>query len=404
MRILFLEPFYGGWHKDFADGLREHSRHDIALATLPARFWKWRMRGAALHFVRSLSSSVTSPSDARGHHPNLDLILATDLMSIADLRALWPGRVPPIVLYMHESQLSYPVPEGGRMDLHFGFTDITSALAADAVLFNSVFHRDQFFTELPRFLGRLPEFRPLWVHDEIRRKSLVLYPGCRIPAVGRLPADRRSRDGLSADASGRRGDDRPPRIIWNHRWEFDKQPEVFFRVLRALKHRGIRFEVAIMGENFQAKPKCFISAAEDLADEIVRFGYVENRDEYLAELGTGDVVVSTAVQENFGISVIEAMRYGCIPVLPNRLSYPELIPTALHAEVLYDSESALEARLELLCTPGVSAVEHAGLRRRVQEVAARHAWASRIEEYDELFDRIAEDSAAIAEDAERRDG
>jgi hypothetical protein len=52
----------------------------------------------------------------------------------------------------------------------------------------------------------------------------------------------------------------------------------------------------------------------------------------------------------------------------------------------------------------VSSVEHAGLRRRVQEVAARHAWASRIEEYDELFVRIAEGSAAIADDAERRDG
>ena len=51
MRFLFIEPFYGGSHRDFADGWVAHSRHTIELVTLPARFWKWRMRGAALYLV-----------------------------------------------------------------------------------------------------------------------------------------------------------------------------------------------------------------------------------------------------------------------------------------------------------------------------------------------------------------
>ena len=78
MKFLFLEPFYGGSHRDFADGWVQHSRHRLDLITLPARFWKWRMRGAALHFAKK----VQSPSDYSG-------LIASNLMSLSDLKALW---------------------------------------------------------------------------------------------------------------------------------------------------------------------------------------------------------------------------------------------------------------------------------------------------------------------------
>lgn len=77
LRVLFLEPFYGGSHRAFADGLVAHSSHRIELHTLPARFWKWRMRGAALHFARR----VARPE-------RYAVLLVSDLMSAADLKAL----------------------------------------------------------------------------------------------------------------------------------------------------------------------------------------------------------------------------------------------------------------------------------------------------------------------------
>ena len=36
------------------------------------------------------------------------------------------------------------------------------------------------------------------------------------------------------------------------------------------------------------------------------------------------MILSTALHEFQGISVLEAVQLGCIPVLPNRLVYPEM--------------------------------------------------------------------------------
>ena len=51
MKILALEPYYGGSHKAFLDGWIESSRHQWDLLTLPANKWKWRMRAAAIEFA-----------------------------------------------------------------------------------------------------------------------------------------------------------------------------------------------------------------------------------------------------------------------------------------------------------------------------------------------------------------
>lgn len=48
------------------------------------------------------------------------------------------------------------------------------------------------------------------------------------------------------------------------------------------------------------------------------------KDEYYHLLAESKVVVSYALQENFGFGIAEAAYLGCTPVLPNRLVYPEL--------------------------------------------------------------------------------
>ena len=51
MRVLALEPYFGGSHQAFLDGWQRHSRHQWTTLTLPAHKWKWRMRQSALLFA-----------------------------------------------------------------------------------------------------------------------------------------------------------------------------------------------------------------------------------------------------------------------------------------------------------------------------------------------------------------
>ena len=46
---------------------------------------------------------------------------------------------------------------------------------------------------------------------------------------------------------------------------------------------------------------------------------------YLKILSEADIIVSTAIHEFFGISVVEAIAAGAYPLLPKRLAYPEVL-------------------------------------------------------------------------------
>ncbi len=354
MKFLFLEPFFGGSHQDFAEGWVDHSRYRIDLLTLPARFWKWRMRGAALYFLKKIPRLE-----------DYDGLITSDLMSLSDFRALTGTSCPPTLVYFHESQITYPLAPGEAMDVHFGFTDMTTALAAKRILFNSQTHFDAFFSKFPKFLKMMPDYRPTWVVDEIRSRAAVLHPGCRLfPMDNAVPSVRLE----------------PPLIIWNHRWEFDKNPKDFFLALDEMVNRGLDFRLALLGENFQNCPKEFTSARKRYGKRIVRYGYEPSKGAYARWLKEGTVVISTARQENFGISMVEAIHAGCLPLLPHRLSYPEIIPESYHNDFLYQNQGELVEKLARV----LSGTFDAGYKiERLSREMARFSWHHMIRHYDD---------------------
>ncbi len=366
MRFLFLEPFYGGSHREFALGLTTHSKHPIDLATLPARYWKWRMRGASLYFIKKIEAFT-----------DFDGIITSSLLSVSDLKSLIGPGCPPVLVYFHENQLTYPLAPGERLDLQYGFTDITTALSADRILFNSESHRRAFLDQLPRFIRRMPEHRPFWVVEAIAAKSAVLAPGCDFESAPRcltLP-----------DLS-------PPLIIWNHRWEFDKNPEAFFDALDTIRRTGTDFRLAVLGEKYSQVPPAFESAGRKLKDKIVHWGYVASRKAYYAWLARGAVVISTAIQENFGLAVVEAMRMGALPLLPRRLCYPEILPPAFHEDFLYDDDQDLTARLNRILT---SYSDFRDRREALSNEMDRYAWHQVISKYDDELTKLGSRTGGI---------
>jgi len=285
MKLLFLESFYGGSHRYVADGLIRHSRHKIDLITLPDQNWSWRMHGAAFYFYEKIKDIL----------PSYDGLIVTDLINLSDLKVLLGRSCPPVILYFHENQLGYPEGSGESRGFQYGFTDISSALAADCVLFNSHTHRNNFLELADSTLNRMPDYQPGWIPKQIEDKSAVMYPGCSFQSEQAEPADK---------------DFKQPLIIWNHRWSYDKNPDHFFIILEELNKKGINFRLALLGDHSGRIPDIFKKAQNLYKNRIIQFGFAESKTEYTRFLKQGSLVISTANQENFGISVIEAIRYG----------------------------------------------------------------------------------------------
>jgi glycosyltransferase involved in cell wall biosynthesis len=359
MHLWLLSPYHTGSHQAWAEGYARHSRHRVTLLTLPGQFWKWRMLGAAVELAAQAQALL-----AAGPPP--DRILATDMLDLPTwlglLRLVLPADTP-TALYMHENQLTYPLQPGARRDPTYALINWRSQLAADGVIFNSRYHRRAWFRALPKLLKHFPDYTHLAQIESVRHRSHVLPVGLSLSPPGPLTPSQ------------------PPLILWNQRWEYDKRPDRFFALLDRLQDAGLDFRVAVAGENVRQAPDVFLAARARLGERIVHWGYLPSRESYLNLLARADLVISTADHEFFGISVLEAIAAGAFPLLPRRLSYPELIPPTLHAACLYHDEDELFAK----------AVQRLTLPRRAppslrDHVRAVYDWAAVAPRYDTLLE------------------
>lgn len=366
LQVLLISPFHGGSHAAWATGLQRSSSHQVKLLTLPARFWKWRLHGGSVTLARRFAAEGAVP----------DVLLATDMVDLSTFLALTrphTGRLP-VALYMHENQLTYPLPDDrttgpmrrqkGERDLHYAFVNYVSMLSADHIFFNSYYHLNEFFGALPGYLHRFPEYRELETVPTLRQRSTVLPVGIDTEFL---------RAGKSPDRPREK-----PLILWNQRWEYDKRPELFFQALHQSARSGREFDVAICGENFRRRPIEFERAREDLSERVLHFGFAE-AEEYRDWLWQSTVVVSTAAHEFFGLSIVEAIFCHTMPILPNSLSYPQLIPQSFHDLCLYRSQEELVEKLNWAIDNPVRVHEIAAA---LAESASRFGWTELARQYD----------------------
>ena len=353
-RIALVEPFYRASHKSWADGLISHSSHQIQLFSLPGRHWKWRMEGAAIELAKEVNQ----------YSEQIDLILCSDFLDVALFKSLLKPELnpSPIYLYFHENQLTYPWSSTDedvklKRDAHYAFKNYTSALIADKVFFNSEYHKQSFLTELPQFLNRFPDYKNLETVEEIIKKSQVLYLGLELPVL-----------------ESRIEENTFPILLWNHRWEYDKSPDSFKRLVIRLKEKQIDFQLILLGERFKETNAIIQEIVEITGQENVLFnGYADTKEMYWKWLKKADILPVTNKQEFFGISVMEAIHAGVKPVLPNRLSYPELYSEA----DFYETEEELCQYVIELCK--------SEYRKKNDVNLNLFKWRKQIFQYDEVL-------------------
>ncbi|XP_026477616.1 glycosyltransferase-like domain-containing protein 1 [Ctenocephalides felis] len=321
-KYLIIEPFYGGSHKQLLDALlKDFNETDYLLLTLPAKKWHWRARTSALYFSQIIPKDVSYKT-----------LLCSSVLNLTELIGLCPHlHTCKKIIYFHENQLIYPVEYKKERDFQYGYNQIISCLTADKVIFNSEYNKNSFLSNIQKHLKMQPGIKFQGLEEQIIPKCSVLY----FPVVfDSIPKLRVSKE-----------QNLPIHIVWPHRWEHDKNPELFLETMMKMKENNIQFRLSVLGEHTTDVPEIFNKAKEILVDNIINFGYAESKEKYYEVLLNADIVVSTAKHEFFGVAMIEGTYCGCLPIAPNSLVYPEIYPK----ECLYNTSNQLYKLLTKFC-------------------------------------------------------
>lgn len=316
-RALLLSAYHAQSHQVWADRIQSlFSDWHWQCLTLPPRHFNWRIRSNGLQWAYE-------EADLLAEH--WDLLVATSMVDLASLRSLAPTLCSiPTVIYFHENQFAYPQNRAApTANVEPLLVPIYSALSADRIAFNSEYNRKTFLEGARNLSKKFPEPIP-----ESALKQLDASLVTPVPLITKRTSTD-SQFGKEKELL---------EVIWNHRWEYDKGPELLLEVIEQTlaKTESIRFHV--VGQQFRQQPNEFEKIKQLLTQwssntghECGAIGFMEE-EAYLALLGSGDVVLSTAHHDFQGLAMQEACLSGCSPLAPNALVYPEY----LDSESLFD--------------------------------------------------------------------
>jgi len=303
--IWLLSAYRSASHAAWANWLVEtFDEFNWQVLELPGRHFRWRIRGNPLSWLNKLPESKP------------DLILATSMVDLATLKGLHPQLAnAACIYYFHENQFAYPTSKKQHESVDPQMVQLYGALAADKIFFNSTYNRDSFLDGVDRLLNMLPDEVPDNITQGLKNKTALLP----VPVSKIEPADQKN----------------PKLIVWNHRWEYDKAPEVFVEALHKLDKMNIDFQLALLGERPANKTTDLLHIEKYFSDKIIINEKVTKQD-YQKYLSLSSIVVSTAIHEFQGLAMLEAVSAGAVPVVPDDLCYTEQYP----AEFQYEANNS----------------------------------------------------------------
>jgi len=327
-KALLLSGYHSISQKTWADYVvKQCDSYAWQSICLPARYFSWRMRGAPL-------SIAAANSDLLGNH--YDLIVATSSIDLSVVQSIYPAlRNTPSILYFHENQFAYPTNNQPASVVDWQMVNLYSAMRADKLIFNSHFNQTSFLSGVRALLKKLPDLVPPKVENTLLEKSSILPVPIKAPPPSTPTVSNKKK---------------PLRILWNHRWEWDKNPELLLLIVEKLDTRNCAFELILTGQQFRKIPDALEALCLKYSNYIHHTGFIESTDAYRALISSCDIVLSTAIHEFQGIAIMEAASQGCIPLLPDRLSYPEFF----RVEHLYKSTGSLDKQAD----SAVNKIEH----------------------------------------------
>jgi len=279
---------HAAWTNWLIETFDEFNWHKLELS---GRHFRWRIRGNPLSWLNKLPE--VKP----------DLMVATSMVDLATLKGLHPQLAnTPCFYYFHENQFAYPTSNKQHESVDPQMVQLYGALAADKIFFNSAYNRDSFLNGIDRLLKVLPDEVPDNITKQLKIKSQLLP----VPISKIKPAKKKN----------------PKLILWNHRWEYDKAPEVFVDALCKLDKMNIDFQLVLLGERPVKKPAALLEIEKKFTSKII-INEKASKQDYQKYLSLSSIVVSTAIHEFQGLAMLEAVSAGAVPVVPDALCYAE---------------------------------------------------------------------------------
>ena len=321
MRILLLSAYDADSHRYWRQQMvSQFADYQWTQLVLPGRYFNWRIRGNSLQWALTERAKLEQ---------DYDLIIATSMVDLSALKGMVPNLAAiPSLVYFHENQFAYPVSQQQtdnrkQASIEPMMVNLYTAVCATQLAFNSAYNRDSFIAGVTDLMKRLPEKLPASLLDDLHNKSQVLPIPIALHTATKTQVNQAQQ---------------PINLVWNHRWEYDKGPDLLLACLRELGEQQIDFKLHLLGQQFRKQPEALQAIQAEFSQHLGQVGFVDSKREYEALLQTCDYVISTAYHEFQGLAVGEAVQCGCLPLLPQRLSYPGLVG----AEHCFDATGDLE--------------------------------------------------------------
>lgn len=364
MKVLLLSAYDADSHKRWRRGLvAAIPDWQWTVLSLPPRYFSWRVRGNSLSWGRGESRALLQQP--------WDLIVTTSMTDLASLRGLVPSLASvPTAVYFHENQFDYPRSKDAVASVEPQLLNIYTALCGDLLLFNSEYNRRTLLNGAAGLLQKLPDQVPRGIREEIAEKSHVLP----------VPLE---------EAAFQRRTEKPsrPTFVWNHRWEYDKGPDILLAALRQFAKTQVPFTLHVVGQQFRRQPVEFAELRQLLEESgaLGAWGYQESLSDYRQLLKQSHGVISTARHDFQGLAVIEAVAAGCQPLVPDNLAYPEWFgPAGWHYSDDVASSAANLARHMKQCALAVQR----GATLHAPDVSDL-SWKALAVEYRQLLEQCA---------------
>jgi alpha-1,3-mannosyltransferase len=180
----------------------------------------------------------------------------------------------------------------------------------------------------------------------------------------------------------------PGRLVFIGRLSRNKRIDLLLQTLALVRKQQPQAHLVIIGPDWEGlREGLEATAAEFGITDAVRFTGELSREEMLTELSRAQFFVSASQYEAFGISAVEAMASGTVPVVSHIQAFNDIIDDG-QTGFLIDYENASEAATLIDTILSLPEERIAAIGTAAHRAASKYDWRSVADDVISVYDEV----------------